>query len=183
MNFSKLGITIAVVLATTAAKAESFEYSYTFLNGSVIAGSFEGTANGNLVTNLSHITASLNGHVYNGSGNLLGSFLDIGASTSSGFAWVPGAAVVSFNGQQNNFLFNDGISPYSGFTNYVYIASESIFAYISTGLYQQDNYNASRWTLTSVSAVPEPEALTMLLAGLGLMGTVARRRQRKNATV
>jgi hypothetical protein len=35
--------------------------------------------------------------------------------------------------------------------------------------------------LVAVSAVPEPEAYAMLLAGLGLMGTIARRRKNKTA--
>jgi PEP-CTERM motif len=33
----------------------------------------------------------------------------------------------------------------------------------------------------TVSAVPEPETYAMMLAGLGLMGTIARRRKNKNA--
>ena len=39
--------------------------------------------------------------------------------------------------------------------------------------------NQSDFTLISVSAVPEPETYAMLLAGLGLMGFVARRKQQK----
>jgi hypothetical protein len=35
--------------------------------------------------------------------------------------------------------------------------------------------------ITSVTPIPEPETYAMLLAGLGLMGFVARRRQRKLA--
>ena len=33
----------------------------------------------------------------------------------------------------------------------------------------------------SVTAVPEPETYAMMLAGLGLMGTIARRRKNKHA--
>lgn len=35
--------------------------------------------------------------------------------------------------------------------------------------------------VSSVSAVPEPETYAMLLAGLGLIGTIARRRNKKDA--
>ena len=36
-------------------------------------------------------------------------------------------------------------------------------------------------TAATVAAVPEPETYAMLLAGLGLRGFVARRRQQKNS--
>jgi PEP-CTERM motif len=36
-------------------------------------------------------------------------------------------------------------------------------------------------SLVTVSAVPEPETYAMMLAGLGLMGAVARRRKAKQA--
>jgi hypothetical protein len=37
------------------------------------------------------------------------------------------------------------------------------------------------FTLSSVSAVPEPETYTMLLAGLGLIGATVKRRKDKQA--
>lgn len=39
----------------------------------------------------------------------------------------------------------------------------------------------SKVGITSVTAVPEPETYAMMLAGLGLLGTVARRRKAKQA--
>jgi hypothetical protein len=41
-------------------------------------------------------------------------------------------------------------------------------------------YNGSIST-TAVTAVPEPESYAMLLAGLGLMGVIARRRNKSKA--
>ena len=41
--------------------------------------------------------------------------------------------------------------------------------------------NQSDFTLISVTAVPEPESYAMLLAGLGLMGTIVRRRNKSKA--
>lgn len=41
--------------------------------------------------------------------------------------------------------------------------------------------NQSDYSLVSVTAVPEPETYAMLLAGLGLVGTIARRRSAKKS--
>jgi len=41
--------------------------------------------------------------------------------------------------------------------------------------------NQTDYTLVSVTAVPEPESYAMMLAGLGLMGAIARRRKPKAA--
>lgn len=41
--------------------------------------------------------------------------------------------------------------------------------------------NQSDFTLISVTTVPEPESYAMLLAGLGLMGTIVRRRNKSKA--
>jgi hypothetical protein len=59
------------------------------------------------------------------------------------------------------------------------------FNIASTGRYERDDDIAGRganWVfggVTVTQAVPEPEAYAMLLAGLGLVGVMARRRQRK----
>lgn len=41
--------------------------------------------------------------------------------------------------------------------------------------------NTTSFTLTQVPTIPEPETYAMLLAGLGLMGAIARRRNKLNA--
>jgi hypothetical protein len=46
---------------------------------------------------------------------------------------------------------------------------------VNGGAYQSFSAN----TLGTIAAVPEPETYGMLLAGLGVMGAIARRRQRK----
>ena len=42
--------------------------------------------------------------------------------------------------------------------------------------------NTTTFTLTQVPTIPEPETYAMLLAGLGLMGAIARRRNNKQNT-
>jgi hypothetical protein len=41
--------------------------------------------------------------------------------------------------------------------------------------------NTTTFTLTQVPSIPEPETYAMLLAGLGLMGSIVRRRNKSNA--
>jgi|SRR6185436_9623431 len=67
----------------------------------------------------------------------------------------------------------------------VYLAGGNTTYYVSVVLDTKtpptfDNNYAS-WGSFHVSPVPEPETYAMLIAGLGLMGFVARRRQRKLA--
>ena len=44
-----------------------------------------------------------------------------------------------------------------------------------------DASNGPNFTLTQVPTIPEPETYAMLLAGLGLMGAIVRRRNKSNA--
>ena len=43
------------------------------------------------------------------------------------------------------------------------------------------NNGPTSFTLTQVPSIPEPETYAMLLAGLGLMGSIVRRRNKSNA--
>jgi PEP-CTERM motif len=174
----------------TQAASQHFAYSYTFsgaAGGGEVTGAFDGLADGNLVTDLANVTAYYDGVAFNSSGSL------------SVFSGISGSnATASFDGLQNNFIFVDSPSssmdtytnrfisidmdtPDSpiGPTSYVMVV-ERPFA--QPQLILDDNYPgnpsqyfAARWSLT-VSAVPEPESYALLLAGLGLMGVIARRR-------
>lgn len=166
----------AALLVATAANATTYNFSYTFSNNgfgtSVVTGSFDGTAAGNLITGLSNISVFRDG-VQFGSGNLY-SFV---GNEYGGYA--SGGAVASLNGLENNFLFSTswnqmGGGMYSGSTFGIYSVYNQAFVQGGNGFARGDNYAATRW---SVTAVPEPASYAMLLGGLGLVGVMARRRR------
>jgi hypothetical protein len=164
-HFAAASILLA---AATAAHATTYEFSYHFLNGEVVSGKLDGTASGNLVEHISNATFSINGTAVAGLIN----------SQNSTFS---GNAVFSFNGLANNFLLFDRSFQnvlLSGSVNGV-LATNVINYSTPGGAYAEgpgvEAYSASRWSLTS--AVPEPVTYAMLLGGLALVGTVARRRR------
>jgi hypothetical protein len=173
----KTTLRIAAVMAALAvasvahAAPSTFDYSYTFGSGDVVSGSFTGTASGNLVTNLSNITASFDGTPLRGNGSLFNASYDPSTGT-----WTADAGVASFDGTKNDFLFIDSHYPIDfQFTNYFYSIS-AVNTVIFTGPHNaaDNSVIASSWKLTS--AVPETDNAALMLAGLGLLGLSLRRR-------
>lgn len=183
MKISQLLAALMVTALGSVAQATTYNYSYTltkrFNDPVKVTGSFEGTASGtNLVTNLSHITAFIDGIAFLGNGSLFSGHID-----SSG-DWHDGGAIASLDGLENNFFFSNAPLPnFTVGTNFLWaIPSQGPNSYTFVKLTRpglnRENTNPT-WTLTA--AVPEPETYAMLLAGLGLVGAVARRRQGKQA--
>jgi hypothetical protein len=162
------------------ANAAMFEYSFDFGNSNIVSGTFEGTANGNLVTDLLNITASYNGVSFNGSGSLSNLYYDPSDSSAIASGWTPNKGHVSFDGTDNNFLFIDSNYPLTNYSNFIY----SISSVHSTHSSQGDDYFgdfSQQWYLAEINqqttAVPEPETLAMMLLGLPMMAWTARRRK------
>jgi hypothetical protein len=168
--------------ATFAAQASTlYDYSYTFGSGAKVTGSFDGDADGNIISNLSNITAYVDGVALSGSGSLYASH-----STSNTFkGWSSGGGIVSFDGTENNFLFIDSNYPVDQFfTNFVFMipydGSNTNYAVASTENFNvlsidftsagYTPYSSGRWAVT---AVPEPTSVALL--GLGLFGFAASR--------
>jgi hypothetical protein len=90
------------------------------------------------------------------------------------------ASTITLTGTNNAtaVLLNTGDPLYS-FISADFVSPLSLTATLAAGFYQAD-FKSTDGVFTgalSVAAVPEPETYAMLLAGLGLIGFSARRRQ------
>jgi hypothetical protein len=208
LNF-RATIVRAVFVATIAAassgiaQATVFDFKYTFEesgaaggnsnnNNSYITGSFVGTGTVAHVTNISDISASLNGAasftLYNWAYTPL--YGNCGDSTCF---TKDGSTTASSNPALNNFVFSDATSN-AGLvaSTYFYIIQPwtngpqtiaAQFAFGGSPNSYIDNYNGQyvpgNWSLTA--AVPEPSTWAMMVLGFLGVGFVAYRRKSKPA--
>ena len=196
MKIWKLLTAGALLALACTAGATTFNFTYeiwdrqnTVLEDTV-TGSFDGIASGNRVTGLSNISVFVKKNIPNavatafwGNGNLFSGHYERTLAYDDD-------AVASFDGTENNFLFmatsiEDSKSADSNINNWRNaFGSTSGFntGYIfRRGISNTETTNPAHWSLTPVTSVPEPETYAMLLAGLGVMGAVARRRKAKQA--
>ena len=187
-NFLKTVALTAILFAGGAQASQTFDYSYTFDNGQgqgkVASGSFTGDVSLtdlNLITDISNATLNINGAPLFSGTTFVQSY--------NGSNWVNSGVVISVNGANSNFIFANTAD--SGQSKYFYVipwlggigAQAQVSGNAGSGSpsdyldYNNGQYIQSNWKVSAVSAVPEPETYAMLLAGLGLMGFMVRRRK------
>ena len=189
MKFAKTALVVALLATSAAASAATYDFSYTFLDaGSAsagdltstgqpmsVTGSFSADLVGDYFQNVSDIHLSLNGV------DFLGPLVAVSINASGTFDDSV-APMISTNGALNNFAFADtdlavdqGASNYFGYQN---AAGSEVYAYnANAGGISADSLPANgSWSVVA-APVPEPQTYAMLLAGLGLVGVIARRRR------
>lgn len=179
MNKSLHLLVCAGLLAiSAAANAASYAFQYTMLDHTLITGSFDGTANGNLVEDISKLAIAINGVALPNSGNLY--------SYSADADMIVNGAKISFDGRSTSLFAFDQPVASGSFTAIFALGGfnggdTDAINYTMPGLDSNGegngNYSASRWNLSTVSAVPEPATYAMLVGGLALLGAAARRRK------
>ncbi|WP_296510213.1 PEP-CTERM sorting domain-containing protein [Rhodoferax sp.] len=104
------------------------------------------------------------------------------ASFSGKFA-ADNSALVKLNGVQLGA--STGFNSFSAFSaSNGFNSGANTLEFVVTNLAQRSGNPTGlrvEFTASNVTAVPEPETYAMLLAGLGLMGAISRRRAKRNA--
>jgi len=178
---------LAATLASGAASAENFDFSYTFSSGDVISGSFQGTWNSThtAALNITDVTASLDYVPFLADANT--GYLDVTAWNTTTGTWDDTIApVISTNAANNNFVFADtDVAVNTAASNYFFFINDATqgqqaFA-VNTNVLDingnaQSAFDAPAAGSWSLTAVPLPTTLPMMLSGLGLLVAAARRR-------
>jgi hypothetical protein len=181
MNILKSAMLMAGLGLASIANATTYDFSYTFGDGTLLSGSLSGTANGAFIQNISNVHVGLNGNAFAGA-----SLFAFGWNAATPAFNPATPAVLSTNAALNNFIFADNNDPtFAGVTDYFYFVNdpgslghEAFATNLNTGDIALDNPTNSSWSLVAAQ-VPEPATFALLLPGLVLVGVAARRSNKR----
>jgi hypothetical protein len=188
----KIFLPLALALAGEAHADHAYTLDW-IIGGDEIFATFNGTANGNVITNLSNISVFFDGIAFSGNGNLYANSINDNAT-----GWSSTGAQISFDGQENNFVFsNTDFSNNLNFTNYFYDFSklfpgtnEVVIGHNDVNGDLVGNGSSDLIILSdsdnsgySITAVPEPGQWAMMLLGLPLIGWAVLNRKDSLSTV
>jgi hypothetical protein len=146
--------------------------SGTFSDGGTLAGSFAANSVTGTITSWNITTTA---------GSIRSGFHYDSSLTGAQVVEPDGPWDVTFRNNVPTFSHPALVFDFVGLTSPSGFATLATYA-ISTSSFECDNCGAYRSIASgSVTTVPEPESYAMMLAGLGLMGFLARRRKREEA--
>lgn len=196
IKFVYHAITLFFVLLLSAPTQASSLYQFTFtsngdnatnIGAGNVTGTFNGDANGDLITNLTNVTVAINGIAINGSGNLF-------ANSDQQGHWVTGSAQASFSGAGNNFGFFDinytgsgsGATAISYFDSIQGTGGDPTYFWSQgynslpinspTDVHSSIPLNAQTWSVSlAPAAIPLPPAVTLFMSGLIGLGALRKK--------
>lgn len=182
ISVKKLSVAALLALSAAPAAAAPFIFTQTIVDAydyvlddaspAAISGSFDGDANGNLITNITNVTLSIGGVAVTD---------PIFVRSYTGNSFEPTGATLSFDGTANNLLFITSDFPTDqSFDTYYYSISLVGYDYV----YWRDRWSGAAGHTNGVSSlqisaadvdVPEPAMLGLF--GLAALGLGLRRRK------